>query len=55
MARADGTSEQLAGEERAKSELDAGERSKPADRETPARAGEDRQRVLLLAGQLATH
>ena len=28
----------LAGEE--KSELDAGERSKPADRETPARAGD---------------
>jgi len=31
----------LAGEERAKSELDAGERSKPADREMPARASED--------------
>jgi len=45
----------MAGTERAESDVGAGERRKPAARDTPARAGDDALRELLLAQPPATH
>ena len=45
----------MAGAERAESDVGAGERRKSAARDTPARAGDDALRELLLAQPLATH